>query len=198
MIQGQAVRRYRQAGKEIEPLLLERWSPRSFSGQPISQEDLETLFEAARWAPSCYNEQPWRFLYAHRQGPHWERFFSLLAGANQTWCAKAGVLLVLLSSRRFRRNDRPNDSHSLDAGSAWQNLALQATSMGLAAHAMAGFDKETAVKELGVPETFQVECMIAVGHQAPAEELPEEMQEREKPSGRNAVSEFVREGDFDF
>ncbi|HSR67874.1 MAG TPA: nitroreductase family protein [Acidobacteriota bacterium] len=198
MIQGKAVRRYRQPDKEIESLLVERWSPRSFSGRPVSQDDLTTLFEAARWAPSCYNEQPWRFLYAHRQSPHWERFFSLLAEGNQAWCAKAGVLLVLLSSRRFERNDKPNASHSLDAGSAWQNLALQATRMGLAAHAMAGFDKDKAVEELGVPEDFQVECMIAVGHPAPAEELPEKLREREKPSGRKAVSEFVREGNFDF
>ncbi|HSR51454.1 MAG TPA: nitroreductase family protein [Acidobacteriota bacterium] len=198
IIRGQAIREYRQPEKEIESMLLERWSPRSFNGQAVGQDDLERVFEAARWAPSSYNEQPWRFLYAHRDGPHWEQFFSFMGEFNQKWAANAGVLIVVVSKKTFKRNDKPNRCHSFDTGSAWQNLALQATQMGLAAHGMAGFDHNRTARELGVPDNCRVECMIALGHPAPAQELPDDLRKKEEPSGRNPVAEFVCEGRWDF
>src|SRR6185369_16773003 len=111
----------------IEPLLYKRWSPRSMSGEPISEQELLTVFEAARWAPSTYNEQEWRFLYARRNTPQWPLLFNLLMEANQLWCKKAALLCVVIARKTFTRNGKPNPVHLYDAGSAWENLALQAT-----------------------------------------------------------------------
>src|SRR5688500_12082224 len=102
---------HRTADHPIEQLFLRRWSPRAMTGAPVRQADLMRLFEAARWAPSTYNEQEWRFLYAHREGPHWQRFMGILAEANQTWCENAGVLIVGLSRKFFARNGKPNPGH---------------------------------------------------------------------------------------
>src|SRR6476619_1213718 len=135
---------HRQADHPIEPLILRRWSPRALSGEPISEKELMTLFEAARWAPSTYNEQEWRFLYARRDTPQWPLLFDLLKEANQAWCKNAAVLCVVLARKRFIRNDQVNPVHLYDAGSAWENLALQATALGIVSHGMAGFDFEKA------------------------------------------------------
>jgi hypothetical protein len=130
----------RKPDRPIEPLLLRRWSPRALAGTPVSADDLATLFEAARWAPSTYNEQEWRFLYAHREGPHWATFFDLLGEGNRAWCHRAGVLVVVLSHKVFARNGKPNPVHTYDAGAAGENLALQGGAMGLVVHGMMGFD----------------------------------------------------------
>jgi len=142
---------FRQTNYPIQQLMLERWSPRAMSGEPLIEKELDTLFEAARWAPSCFNEQPWRFLYAHRDTDHWPLFFDLLLEANQIWARNAGALITVISKQTFTHNSNPNISHSLDTGAAWQNLALQATAMGLVAHGMAGFDYTRAKLELKIP-----------------------------------------------
>lgn len=187
---------FRQTEYPIEQLLLKRWSPRAMSGEALSQDEIGSLFEAARWAPSCYNEQPWRFLYAQRDTEHWPIFFNLLVEANQTWAKDAGVLVTVISKRTFTHNDKPNISHSLDAGSAWQNLALQATAMGLVAHGMAGFDYAKAKTDLRIPNDYSVEMMIALGRPGDPANLPEALCEREEPSGRNAVAEISFPGTF--
>jgi nitroreductase len=189
---------HRKADHSIEPLFLRRWSPRAMTGEAVSPADLNRLFEAARWAPSTYNEQEWRFLYAHRDTPHWTTFFDLLTEANQAWCKNAGVLLVVLSHKVFTRNGKPNPVHTFDTGAAFENLALQGSMMDLVVHGMAGFDREKARAALSVPDDYAVEAMVAIGHPGDPDALPEALREREVPTGRMPISEFTREGPFAF
>lgn len=190
------VRKNRSSDHDILPLFLNRWSPRAMSGESIDEEELMQLFEAARWAPSSYNEQPWRFIYAVRDSEHWERLFNLMVEFNQSWAKNAAVLIVIVSSKKFEQNGNPNKVHSFDCGSAWENLALQAASMGLVAHGMAGFDDEKARADLGVPDDFDVEAMVAIGRRASPETLPEQMREQETPNSRRPVEETIMEGKF--
>jgi nitroreductase len=187
----------RKADHAIEPMFLRRWSPRAMSGEPLSEEELLRLFEAARWAPSTYNEQEWRFLYARRDTPQWPLFFDLLMEANQVWCRRAAVLAVVLARKVFTRNGKPNPVHVFDCGSAWENLALQATTMGLVAHGMAGFDFDKARTALQVPDHFAVAAMFALGRPGDPVDLPPELRERETLSGRRPVSESICEGPYD-
>ena len=189
---------HRAADHPIEPLFIRRWSPRAMSGEPISDEQMLTLFEAARWAPSTYNEQEWRFLYARRDTPAWSAHFDLLAEANQAWCKNAAMLVVIVAHKIFARNGKPNPVHLFDAGSAWENLALQASAMGLIAHGMSGFDFEKARTSLRVPEDYAVAAMFAVGHPGDPGELPEAFRQAEVPSGRRPVHESICAGVFAF
>jgi nitroreductase len=188
----------RKADHPIEPLFLKRWSPRSFSDQPLTDGELMTLFEAARWAPSTYNEQEWRFLYARRGTPQWQTHFNLLVESNQAWCKDAAVLVVVISHQVFERNGKPNPVHTFDTGAAFENLALQGAAMGIIVHGMAGFDAKKAQTDLKVPSDYRVEAMIAIGHPGDPDKLPPDIREREKPSGRKKVAEFIREGAFAF
>jgi nitroreductase len=189
---------HRQPEFPIEPIFWRRWSPRAMSGESLAEEELMSLFEAARWAPSTYNEQEWRFLYARRDTAQWPLLFDLLYDANKTWCKNAAVLVVILARKTFTRNGKPNPVHLFDVGSAWQNLALQATAMGLVSHGMAGFDFDKARTDLKVPDEFAVAAMFAVGRPGDPAELPEQMREMEKPSSRRPVRESIREGVFAF
>lgn len=180
----------------INPLILHRWSPRALSGEAIDETDLMTLFEAARWAPSAYNNQPWRFIYAKRDTEHWDALFGLMVEFNQRWTKQAGALVVVVSNGAFEYNGKPNPTHAFDTGSAWENLALQASSMGLIAHAMSGFDYEAAREVLGIPEGFHVHAMIAIGKPGTTEDLSEDMQEQEVPSDRRPLNEIIMEGRF--
>jgi len=190
---------HRNADHTIHEIFLKRWSPRAMSGELISEEELKTLFEAARWAPSTYNEQEWRFLYAWQNSEHWSTFFELLAEPNQKWCHKASVLVVVLSHKVFERNSKPNPVHTFDSGSAFENLALQGGVMGLVIHGMAGFDRDKARTSLHVPEDYDVEAMIAIGKPGDPDELPENYREMDlNPSGRKKVEEFICEGPFGF
>lgn len=189
---------HRTADHDIDPLFLERWSPRAFDGSPISEEDTLRLLEAARWAPSSYNMQPWRFVYARRDTPNWDTLFNLLIPRNGEWVAQASLLLLIASDTLMQPpgadEAKPSHSHSFDAGSAWAQLALQATRMGLQAHGMVGFDIPRAQTELGIPDRYRIEAMIAVGRQADKSILPEALQAREHPSGRHPVTSFAFEG----
>ena len=185
---------YRRPGRAVEPLIYRRWSPRSMSGETIAEHELETLFEAARWAPSCFNEQPWRFLFARRDTPHWSDFLSLLVEGNRSWAHKAAVLIVVVSRRVFERNDSPSRTHSFDTGAAWQCLAIQGGALGLVVHGMAGFDYETARRTLDIPDHYQVEAMVAVGRPGNVDDLDESLREREFPSDRRPTSGFAIEG----
>ncbi|MEO6028862.1 MAG: nitroreductase family protein [Candidatus Binatia bacterium] len=188
----------RTADHPIEPIFVRRWSPRAMSGAALSADHLASLLEAARWAPSTYNEQEWRFLYAHREGPHWQTFFDLLLEGNQAWCHRAGVLVVVLSHTVFARNGKPNRVHSFDAGAAFENLALQGGSMGLVVHGMMGFDYDRAKSALEVPDDYAVEAMVAIGHPGDPNDLPEGLRKIEAPSQRKPVAEISREGTFAF
>lgn len=186
----------READHPIDSLILQRWSPRAMSGEPLTEEELMTLFEAARWAPSTYNEQEWRFLFARRDTPQWPMFFELLMTANQAWCKNAAVLAVVLARKVFTQTGKPNPVHLFDCGSAWENLALQATTMGLVAHGMAGFDFEKARTSLKVPDHFAVAAMFALGRPGNPADLSPELREREKPSDRRPVQESLCEGPY--
>jgi nitroreductase len=190
----------RTAAHAIDPLFLERWSPRAFTAEPISERELLILFEAARWAPSSYNSQPWRFLYARRDTEHWPQFLGLLNAFNQSWAKNAAALIILVSKTTMlptgTDKEVPSHTHSLDAGAAWGNLALQATRLGWAAHGMAGFDIARTAVELGVPPDHRVEAAIAIGKPGDKSILADALRAREQPSGRLPLSELVREGRF--
>jgi nitroreductase len=188
----------RKADHPVELLFLRRWSPRAMSGEAISEEEMMTLFEAARWAPSTYNEQEWRFLYARRETPHWPLFFDLLVTGNQAWCQKAALLSVILAHKVFGKSGKPNPVHVFDSGLAFENLALQGTSMGLVVHGMQGFDFEKARKTLAVPDDYAVCAMFAAGRPGSPTELTPELREREAPSPRKPVREFICDGPFGF
>ena len=192
------VSEFRKPDAPVLELIANRWSPRAMSGEPLSDTERNSLFEAARWAPSCFNSQPWRFLYALNGSEDWPLFFNLLASGNQPWAERASMLMVVLARTRFEQNDSESDTYSFDAGAAWQNLALQGTSMGLVVHGMRGFDKDSARATLNVPDVFSVEVMIAVGRPGEIADLPERRIEGEKPSGRRPVAELAMAGRFAF
>ena len=193
MIKGSEIRK---ADFAIEPLLLDRWSPRAMSGEEISQEELMRLFEAARWAPSSFNAQQWRALYARRGSEHWQTFFELLVDANKSWAKNAAALVVFISRKKFDYNNEPSVTHSYDCGAAWLNFALQGFSQGLVVHGMEGFDYDRARTELRIPDEFQVEAMAAVGKPGAKEMLPEKLCARESPNDRRKISESIFEGPF--
>jgi len=182
----------------IEPLFYRRWSPRAMTGEALSEQELMRIFEAGRWAPSTYNEQEWRFLYARRDTPQWPLLFDLLMEANQVWCRNAAVLVVVLSRKTFTRNGKPNVVHLFDAGSAWQNMALQATALGIVSHGMAGFDFAKARTALKVPDHFDVAAMFALGRPGDPDQLPEDYRKMEAPSQRRPIWESICEGAFQF
>lgn len=180
----------------VGELFLKRYSPRAMSGEKVSKEELMTLFEAAKWAPSAYNSQPWRFLYALRETPEWDIFFNLMGDFNKLWTKNAGVLIVIVSKKNLDHNDQTSVTHSFDSGAAWENLALQGAASGLVVHGMSGFDYDKAKKNLEVPEDYSVEAMIAVGKPGNKEDLPEDMRNMEIPNGRKKIKEIAFEGKF--
>lgn len=180
----------------IDKLFLDRWSPRAMSGEPIGEDELLTLFEAAHWAPSSGNSQPWRFLYARRDTEHWPLFFDLLNDGNKTWCHRAAALIVFVSRTTHDTTGRVLRTHSYDTGSAWMSLAYQGWMKRLVVHGMAGFDYERAKATLNVPDDFTVEAMAAVGRQGSKEDLPPQHLSREFPSQRKPVSELVFAGPY--
>ncbi|MFA6088904.1 MAG: nitroreductase family protein [Candidatus Woesearchaeota archaeon] len=179
-----------------DDLFVNRWSPRAMSGEEISETELMTLFEAARWSPSSFNEQPWKFLYAKRDTKNWDVFFNLLTDGNKLWCKDAAVLIMVVGKKNFAYNNNPNKTFHFDSGAAWENLALQANIMHLVSHGMVGFDFEKAKKELDVSDDYQVLAMIAIGKPGKKENLPPQLQKVEFPNDRKKVSEFVTEGKF--
>ncbi|MFO0837787.1 MAG: nitroreductase family protein [Phycisphaerae bacterium] len=186
----------RKTEHPIDPLFVDRWSPRAMSGEAISRAELLSLLEAARWAPSCFNEQPWRFMYALRDTPNWSRFFELMVEFNQSWTKHSGALLVIASRMRFTMNNEPNKHHAFDAGAAWAQFALEGWKRGLVVHGMAGIDFDRARKTLAVPEDYEVICMAAVGRPAGPDVLPPALRERELPTDRRPVAKFAVEGGF--
>jgi nitroreductase len=195
MIHGSQIR---HADYPINPLFLERWSPRAMSGEEISEAELMTLFEAARWAPSSFNAQPWRMLYARRGGEHWPLFFGLLVEGNKAWAQFGAALVVWISRKTFEHNGEPSITHSYDTGAAWEHFALQGSMMGLVVHGIEGFDYDRAKAELKIPDDFQVEAMAAVGKPGPADQLPEKLRKAESPNGRRELAQTVCEGLFRF
>lgn len=176
----------------IHPLILRRWSPRAMTGEPLSNEELCSLFEAARWAPSSFNEQPWRFLYALRGSSGFQRLFSLLVPFNQAWTAQAAILGIITSRSTFAKTGKPSPSHALDTGAAWENVCLEGAHRGLVVHGMSGFDYAKAKEEFQIQDPYTIQAMFAIGKQASLETLSTELQSREFPSTeRKTISEIT-------
>ena len=186
----------RKPSFDIHPLILNRWSARSMTGVELDDNIIMSLFEAARWAPSSFNNQPWRFVYAKRNTEHWDTLFNLLLESNKKWAKNAAVLVVIVSRRNFEYNGKFCITHQFDAGAAWENLALEAFSKDLVCHGMQGFEYEKARVVLEVPDSFDVMAMIAIGKRGPKENLSEELQSKETPNDRKPLSEIVMEGRF--
>jgi nitroreductase len=193
-MQESETERSRKSTYPINPLILNRWSPRSMTGEELDNEEIMSLFEAARWAPSSYNNQPWRFIYAKRNTEHWDRLFSLLVEGNRAWAKNSALLVVVISRKNFEYNKKPARTHQFDAGSAWENLALEAFSRGIVAHGMQGFDYDKARIDLEIPTDFEVMAMIAIGKKGPRESLSPELQEKEKLTDRKPLKDIVMEG----
>jgi nitroreductase len=189
------IQNFRKPENDVHEIFISRWSPRAMSGEEIDEATLKTLFEAARWSPSANNNQPWRFIYACRNTPHWDTFFNLLAEGNQVWAKNAAVLIVVISKTTFD-SGKPARTHSYDAGAAWVSFALQGSLKNLVVHGMQGFDYDRAKKELQVPDDYSVEAMIAVGRHGKKDDLPDYQQEREFPSSRKSIAEIAMEGIF--
>lgn len=185
----------RESKFDIDPLFLNRWSPRALERE-MEEDELMALFEAARWAPSSYNNQHWRFLYATPEDDEWSTFVDLMSDFNAEWASEGYALVVIVSKTTFDHNGEEARTHSFDTGAAWENLALEASRRDLVAHGMQGFDYEKAREELDVPEGFDVEAMIAIGSKGDESELDEDFQV--KPNGRKSLDEITSRGKFDF
>jgi len=181
---------------EVDSMFLDRWSPRALVDEPIPEHQVRSLFEAARWAPSCYNEQPWLFIYAVRREDR-ERFATALVEKNRLWATRAPLLIFVLTRRNFTATGKPNRHGAFDAGAAWMSLALQARKLGLYAHGMAGFDQEKAHEILGVPrEEFEVMAAVAVGRRGDRSHLPDDLAAKEAPNTRKPLAEVALPGDY--
>lgn len=179
----------------IDKQFLERWSPRAFTQQPVTEEQILTVLEAARWAPSASNLQPWRFFYGVRGTPEFDTLLSLLVPFNEGWAKEAGALIFIASVTTFD-GERQNITNSFDAGSSFMSLSLQAHSLGLVAHGMAGIEYDKAPAVLGLPQNLKIEAAVAIGHQGDASSLTDFLQTREAPSMRLPLSDIVFNGHF--
>lgn len=186
----------RKANYPISPIILNRWSARAMTGEEISDEQLMTLFEAARWAPSSFNNQPWRFIYAKRNSSQWPIFLDLLVPSNKEWAQNAAVLVVMISYTLFDYNGKPSRTHSFDAGAAWENLALQGSMLGLVVHGMEGFNYDKTYQVLNIPATYTVEAMAAIGVYGNPERLSKKLQDVDFPNDRKPLTAIIFEGSF--
>lgn len=186
----------RESEYPIDPLFLDRWSPRAFdTREAMPERDLLTILDAAHWAPSASNHQPWRFVYAHNGSPAFEQLLGLLVEFNQGW-AKAASALVFIVSRTHSGDlgsgeQKPIASHSFDAGAAWGFLAVQAHIAGYRAHAMTGIHMQKVYETLGIPDGYHVEAAVAIGKHGDKEQLPEGLRAREVPSQRKPLADVA-------
>ena len=185
---------HRQAEAPADPRFMMRWSPRAMTGEPITQEDMSVLVEAARWAPSCFNLQPWRFVFSLRNDQYWNKYLGLLMDMNRVWADKAGALVVLLSDDQFMSSNEPSPTSGFDAGSAWMSMALQAQSMGLVTHAMWGFHQEKVAGIVGATENMTARAVVAIGWPGDRNTLPENYWEKEFPSARQSLDKLMFNG----
>lgn len=186
----------------IDPLFTRRWSPRAFADVTLDEPTLLSFLEAAHWAPSGYNAQPWRFIYGLRGTAGWESIFDTLSEYNGGWARRASALVAILSRTVWlppgKTELQPVTTHSFDAGAAWASLAFQATLAGWHAHGIGGFDKEQLRVKLDIPADYAIEAVIAIGQAGDKTLLPEALQAREAPNQRRPLGELVANGRFDF
>ena len=185
----------------IHELMSQRWSPRAFSTQPVEEEKLQQIFEAARWAASSANVQPWRFLIARHGEASFDKLHDCLTDGNKPWTKNVPILLLSLTDTVFpAQGDKPareNPTAKHDLGLAFANLSLQATELGLHLHPMAGFDKEKVKDVFGIPSPYEPVTVTAIGYLADSSTLPKGLREREEaPRTRKSLKEIVFEGDW--
>jgi len=184
----------------IHAQFTQRWSPRAFTGEALERTTLMRFLEAARWAPSGWNAQPWRFVYGLSGTPAWQTLLDTLAPFNQSWAHRASALVLVLSNRLYKAGPGveavDNPTHAFDAGAAWAQLALQAALEGWHTHGIGGFDRARARSSLCVPEHHEVLAMVAIGRRGDAAVLPESLRAREKPSQRLPLDALIGEGRF--
>lgn len=181
----------RRPDADVDPRFPDRWSPRAFAPDPVPEADLEAIFEAARWAPSAMNEQPWVLVYAAEAAPR-GRLLDALVPFNQVWARHAPVLVLVATRRHFARNGQPNRWAAFDAGAAWMALALAARARGLHTHSMGGFDADAALQTCGLdPEQYEALAVVALGRRAAPATLPEELRDREQPSERKPLADVA-------
>lgn len=184
----------------IHDIIAKRWSPRAYDpDKKVTPEQILALLEAARWAPSCYGNEPWRYIVCDKSShiTAWENAFQCLAEANQVWCKNAPVLILTVASHLFKHNGAVNRWAQYDCGAASENLCLQAVSLGLTAHQMGGFNPDKAKEIFHIPDEFTCMTMIAVGYQANPEILTGDYLEREQaPRTRVPLAEIAFSGDW--
>ncbi len=181
----------------IHPLLNQRYSPRAFADRPVLEADLELVLEAARWAPSSRNEQPWRFLVTHRDAEGHAELLAALNESNRRWAHHAPVLILCMVQRNFERLEVPNHHAWHDLGLAIAQLTLQASAQGMGLHQLGGFDPDIARERCGIPDTVDLVTIIALGYPGDASALPEDLRVREtNHSPRKPLEELVHMGRF--
>jgi nitroreductase len=182
----------------IHEIIANRWSGRAYdASKPVSKEQIISLLEAARWAPSCFGDEPWRYVVCNKADnmQAWQAAFDCLVPGNQGWAVNAPVLLLICADTVFRANGKPNKWAPYDTGAATENLCLQAAASGLMAHQMGGFDADKARASFKVPERYQILPMVTVGYQAPADALSDEVKERELAArNRQPLGELFFDG----
>lgn len=179
----------RDADAPVHPIILNRWSPRAYEPRQVPEQLLATVLEAARWAPSSSNQQPWRFYVARTPEEH-ETFRSFIKPNNRLWTDGAPILL-LIASEKTKETGEPNGAHAFDAGAAWGILSLQAQLLGLSTRAVGGYDRDKAREALGTPDHIELHAVIALGYRGDASTLPESLRERDKPNGRRPARESL-------
>lgn len=189
---AEEVQNHRKADYPINPLFLNRWSPRSYSDRIVSEQDLLTVLEAARWTPSAGNRQPWRFIIAKTE-EQLQTLRELVQPSHRPWTDKAPAIIVL-ASYKLKPEGGSNPYHALDTGAAWQSIALQASLLGLSTRAIANFDNEKARQVLNVPEDYDLHLFIPIGYRGEIGDLHEDFRDREKPNDRRPLNEFIIEG----
>ncbi len=185
-----------QSEYPVHNLILERWSPRAFADKPVPQNVLRSIFEAARWAPSSSNEQPWAYLVATKDDKDgFEKMLSVLVEFNANWAKSAPVLAIAVSELAFAKNNAPNRNAQYDTGAATMLLSMEATANGLFVHQMAGFDPEKARQVFGIPIGWDAIAAVAIGYAGDPDSLPPHLKDREMaPRTRKPISEFVMSG----
>ena len=186
------------ADHPVAEVISHRWSPRAFADKPIAPAQLRSLFEAARWAPSSYNEQPWSLIVATHDDPEqYQKVLSCYGEFNQNWVPPAYLIGIAVGKKKFDRGNKPNRHHLHDVGMALQNLAIQATSMGLYSHFMAGFDMDKTRRTFSVPDDHEPATAFCVGHIGSPDALAADLREKElAPRTRKPISSFVFTGKF--
>jgi nitroreductase len=193
---SQAPQSNRTPDAEIDAAFIQRWSPRSFSSEAIEPEKVRSLFEAARWAPSASNLQPWLFVYADDE-ESLARARPVIRDGNRRWADRAPLLVFVFARRANTKTGEPNRLAAFDTGAAWMSLALQAHRLGLVTHAMGGIHQDRAYEVLGVPSAeYESLCAIAVGKHDVPDVLPDDLRAREAPSVRRPAGEFALRGTF--